>query len=268
MEPHHDLASRRRLLTSARYERTTGPPLALLGLVFLGVYAWPILDPSLGGAWKAMFADASVAIWVLFVVDYLARLLFATSRVEHVRRNWFDLVVIMVPMVRPLRAVRGLLALRVVARGGSSIGRRDAVVSLVIAMIAGGAVAALAMLDAERQNPGANIKTFGDALWWALATMSTVGYGDRYPTTTEGRLVAAGLMLAGVALLGVVTAALASFFVDRFGQAQRTGADLVVELRHLRAEVAALRAELRLATAGTPGHQASTLTGSSERKQR
>jgi voltage-gated potassium channel len=56
----------------------------------------------------------------------------------------------------------------------------------------------------------ANIKTFGDALWWALSTMTTVGYGDRYPTTGEGRLVAGGLMLAGVALLGVITASLAS----------------------------------------------------------
>ena len=139
---------------------------------------------------------------------------------------------------------RALLASRVIARGGSRIGRRDTVVSIAVAMIAGAAVAALAMLDAERQNPGANIRTFGDALWWALTTMSTIGYGDRYPTTPAGRFVAAALMLGGVALLGVVTAALASWFVDRFGQAQRTDAAVLNALERLQAEVAALREEL------------------------
>jgi voltage-gated potassium channel len=135
--------------------------------------------------------------------------------------------------------------LRAVARGGSRIGRRDAVVSMAVAIVAGGAVAALAMLDAERQNPNANIKTYGDALWWALTTMSTIGYGDRYPTTVEGRLVAGALMLGGVALLGVITAALASWFVDRFGQAQRTDNDLLKAVHQLRVEVAGLREELR-----------------------
>ena len=245
MQPRSD-PTPRRLLISARYERIAGPPLAALGVVFLGVYAWPILNPGLTAGWRTTVADVSVTIWILFVVDYLARLLLAANRKEYVRRNWFDLVVILVPMARPLRSVRGLMALRVVARGGSKIGRRDAVVSIVVAMIAGGIVAALAMLDAERQNPTANIKTYGDALWWALTTMSTIGYGDRYPTTMEGRFVAAALMLGGVALLGVVTAALASWFVDRFGKAQKADAAVLNTLGQLRAEVAALREELRI----------------------
>ena len=85
---------------------------------------------------------------------------------------------------------------------------------------------------------------FGDSLWWAFTTMATVGYGDRYPTTSEGRLVAAALMVGGVALLGVVTAALASWFVDRFGQAQKADTELLQALQQLRTEVAELRAEL------------------------
>nr|MBA3233489.1 two pore domain potassium channel family protein [Propionibacteriales bacterium] len=78
-------------------------------------------------------------------------------------------------------------------------------------------VAAVAMLDAERGAADANIESFGDAAWWAVTTMTTVGYGDRFPVTTEGRLIASALMLAGIALLGVVTAALASWFVERIG---------------------------------------------------
>jgi voltage-gated potassium channel len=65
-------------------------------------------------------------------------------------------------------------------------------------------VAALAVLQAERGHPGGNIESFGDALWWAVTTVTTVGYGDRFPVTTTGRFVAGGLMLAGIALLGVV----------------------------------------------------------------
>jgi hypothetical protein len=69
------------------------------------------------------------------------------------------------------------------------------------------------MIDAERDAPDASIAIMGDALWWAI---TTVGYGDRYPTTTTGRAIAVELMMAGIALLGVVTATLASWLVDRY----------------------------------------------------
>ena len=82
-------------------------------------------------------------------------------------------------------------------------------------------VAALTVLDYERRSPDANIASFGDAMWWALTTMTTVGYGDRFPVTGEGRLVAAGLMLAGIALLGVVTATMASWLVQRLRRRRR-----------------------------------------------
>ena len=71
-------------------------------------------------------------------------------------------------------------------------------------------LAALAVLDAERSADNANIVTFGDALWWATTTATTVGYGDLFPVTTEGRWVAVGLMVAGIALIVLVTAGLAA----------------------------------------------------------
>ena len=83
-----------------------------------------------------------------------------------------------------------------------------------------GCVAALAVLEAERKNPRANLQCFGDVLWWHATTVTTVGYGDRFPTTAEGRFVGVGPVVAGIALVGVVTAALASWFVEKVAEVQ------------------------------------------------
>ena len=106
-------------------------------------------------------------------------------------------------------------------------------------------VASLAVLEAERGKPGATIKNFGDAIWWAISTVTTVGYGDRYPVTTAGRFVAAGLMVAGIALVGVVTASFASWLLDRVRQVEEQAqAATRRDVAALAAEIAALRAEL------------------------
>jgi voltage-gated potassium channel len=82
-------------------------------------------------------------------------------------------------------------------------------------------LAAVAVLDAERGMPEANIQTFGDALWWAATTVTSVGYGDRYPVTTEGRVVAFALMLVGVGLVGTVMASVATWMLARTAKADR-----------------------------------------------
>lgn len=115
---------------------------------------------------------------------------------------------------------------------------------------------ALAVLDVEENAPGSNLTTFGDALWWAMTTITTVGCGDHYPVTVLGRCVAAGLMIGGVAVLGVVTASVASWMVQSV--AEETQADLEAaeapvqeELRRLSAQVAQLTALLEAGNRGT-----------------
>lgn len=76
-------------------------------------------------------------------------------------------------------------------------------------------IGALAELDVERGVPGASITDFGEAIWWSFVTVTTVGYGDLSPVTWQGRCIAIGLMITGVALIGIVTATLASWIVDR-----------------------------------------------------
>src|SRR5205823_12325793 len=110
-------------------------------------------------------------------------------------------------------------------------------------------LASLAELEAERHARGSVIRDFAESLWWAFETITTVGYGDRTPVTPEGRLVAVGLMISGVALLGVITATIASWLVERVAEVDRAAETATVahvealaeEIRALRAEVADLR---------------------------
>jgi voltage-gated potassium channel len=74
-------------------------------------------------------------------------------------------------------------------------------------------IAAVQITITERGVEGSNIKSFGDGLWWAITTVTTVGYGDHFPTTTVGRFLAVGLMLVGISLMGVITASVAAWFV-------------------------------------------------------
>ncbi|WP_130492429.1 potassium channel family protein [Motilibacter rhizosphaerae] len=90
-------------------------------------------------------------------------------------------------------------------------------------------IAALAMLDAERRAPGSHIRTLADAVWWASTIVTTVGYGDTYPVTGTGRVVAAALMLVGIALAGLVTGTVAAWFVAQTRQAEERVEDQLLE---------------------------------------
>jgi len=91
--------------------------------------------------------------------------------------------------------------------------------------------------------PDANISDFGEAIWWAVTTMTTVGYVDHYPVTAAGRLVALGLMVGGIALLGTVTATLASWIVEAVEADKEQTEDLQVTVRRSDAKIDRLAAE-------------------------
>ena len=195
------------------WERATEWPLTGAAVVFLGAYAWEVLANAQGGAKDA--AELVIdAVWVLFGVDYLVRLALASSRSRWFLHHLPDLAVIALPILRPLRLLRLVTLVGIMQRSAGTALR-----GRITLYTAGSAAlliftSALATLDAERNEPGSSIRTFGQALWWALTTITTIGYGDTFPVSTEGRFIAALLMIGGVALIGVVTATLASWIVS------------------------------------------------------
>lgn len=245
-----------------RWERRTDKPLLILALLFILVLALPIVV-DLSPHERAVVTVVDIAIWAVFVVDYLARLYLALRRWEFARTHVLDLVVIALPMLRPLRALRllrlarlGSLAGVLQQRGQRSLHARvGAYVAVCVAFALG--LSAVAMVDAERDAPDGNIKSLPDALWWAVTTVTTVGYGDRYPTTTTGRLIAVGLMVVGIALLGVVTATIAAWFVSRIHKVEeaeeRTEETLSAVLTELREVSARLESIERQGAGRTEG---------------
>ena len=227
-----------------RWEDVTTWPLMVAALVFLVAYAWPILDTSVPTGWQRTSAVVMRGTWLVFLVDYLARLRLSRDRPAFVRHHPLDLASVAVPVLRPLQLLRVVTVLdRVIGR---ELGSRVAMYAVAVTSAAVG-LGTLGILDAERDAPGANITSVGDAVWWSWATVTTVGYGDRYPVTLAGRGVAAVLMLCGIALLGLVTAALASWLVDRYQDEDEEEDQARDEARFaaLHEELRALRAEIR-----------------------
>jgi len=234
-----------------RWERFTQRPLFALAIAFAVAYTVPIVAPDAPSAvaWTCWAIDWGV--WAAFAVDYGVRVVLSPHRWTFVRTHKVDLACVLLPMFQPLRLLRLVSTLLLVGRR-AMIASQVRLTTYVIGAIIGLTMfGSLAVLDVERGAPGSNINTLGDALWWSFATMTTVGYGDMAPVTGAGRLLAVGLMLSGIALLGVVTANIAAWFISRFDtsaaeearQRQAIG-ELTTEVRALRDEIARMRAEV------------------------
>ena len=171
--------------------------------------------PQPGPRSGASLVVLSWAVWAAFAADFAVRLWLAEDTWPYALRHWYDVALVVLPMLRPLRLLRLLALARVLNRSvaGSLVGQVSTYV-VGVAVIAVG-LGAIAVLDAEQDAQGANITTFGDALWWAATTVTTVGYGDRFPVTTEGRLMAVALMVVGIAMVGAVTASVAAWMVSQ-----------------------------------------------------
>ncbi|WP_030484749.1 potassium channel family protein [Nocardioides aequoreus] len=232
--------------TIERWDRGAQWPLLVVSLVFVAAYAWPILDPTLSRSTQRLCSTVVWVTWAILAGEFATRWWLAPRKLDFLRHHPLDLAAALLPLFRPLRLLRLLSLLTLLDRvgRGSLRGRVGLYVAASVTLIV--LTASLAVLDAERGGPGP-IQNYGDALWWSIETVTTVGYGDMYPVTVAGRVVAAMLMLTGIGVLGVVTASFASWLVQRVEQIEeeeRGEPATVADVALLREEVRRLREEL------------------------
>jgi uncharacterized membrane protein/voltage-gated potassium channel Kch len=223
-------------------------PLILLAIVFVLLLSLAVAWPQWAAKNEAALGRLAAVIWICVVVDYVVSLVLAPDRRRFVREHVVELVAVVVP------ALRLLLPMFVVLRRTRALSRDSGLAQRVLVYVSTVAAAstvliAEAMVLVERDAPDSTITTFGEALWWAAVTVATVGYGDFFPVTQTGRLLAVVEMTIGIVFIGTVTAAVASWFVGRARNSPvDTGPELSVllnEVRQIRGDLDDLRARRR-----------------------
>jgi voltage-gated potassium channel len=216
--------------------------LSVFAIVMMAFVAVAKVDSST----QTIIDCADAVVCLVFLVDFAATLMSAPNKLQYMATwGWLDLLSSLpavdvarwgraARMFRILRVLRAMRATRIMASLAIQHRARNAALAgvlLLILVVFSCSIAVLHFEDVE----GGNIRTASDAMWWAATTVSTVGYGDFYPVTWEGRLVALLLMVTGVGSFGAIAAALASWFM------QPTNAGGQAEIEKLAQEVRRLR---------------------------
>ena len=188
----------------------------VLGFAYLGIYTAQVLVEPPTDVYNGLELVSDVIYWV-FAIDVVLRILHlgkelftVAGLVTFFRENWLALLALLLPAFRALRVLRVVLVLRGLqpflhtrsSRVGTIVG-----VTFPLILF----TAALSVLEAERYAEGANITNFADAIWWSIASVTTVGYGDKFPVTADGRFIATFLMVIGIGLFSALAALLAAW---------------------------------------------------------
>jgi voltage-gated potassium channel len=234
-----------RRVTQAHWRAYTDIPLTIAAVVFLVAYSWEVIA-DLRSPDDLIPETIMWVVWGFFVVDFGVNLFLAERKVRWFFTHFHEFLMVVLPALRPLRLLRLITLLAFLQRGAGRALRGRVVIYAAGAAVVVVFVAALAELDVERNAAGSHIHNIGDALWWAATTITSVGYGDVTPVTFVGRLIAIGVMAAGIALIGTVAATAASFFIDRVADTTvKEGDETQAAIAALTEQVMALRAELQ-----------------------
>ncbi len=229
----------------ARWRRYTDVPLLILAIGSVPILALELIRDDLISLDRAFLDVMNIVVLVAFATDYIAELTLAGDRGSYVRHEWTSAVIVvtqalaLIPAVaafgalRALRAGRALRAaaalLRLLAVGGMAAREGRNVLVRHAAGFALGLAAftwitsAVLFTFAEDVGASGRVHSFFDALWWSLATITTVGYGDIYPVTAAGRMVGGFTMVIGISTFAIVTAKVAQFLVRADSEAQPRG---------------------------------------------
>lgn len=232
-------------------------------MVVLGLVWVALLVVELTRGDSVVLNRVAIAIWIVFVADFVLRFTIAPQKGEYLKRNWLTVISLILPALRVFRVVRLLRALRLAraVRGlrlakvlgslnrgmkslGRTMGRRGlGYVAALTALVT--LAGAAGMYAFEREGEGGGLASYGDAVWWTAMVMTSLG-SEYWPRTAEGRVLGFVLALFAVTIFGYITAALASFFVGRDAEREDGPVAGHVAIQALHAEIAALRAELRM----------------------
>jgi voltage-gated potassium channel len=206
-----------------RIERATRFPLTILGVAWLVIGIVVLTSKANGKVSTALVATLFV-LWVILLVEYLVRLVVTPDRRGYVARRWVEPATVVMPPLQGWHLV-GIEKMSLLIHEGElrveAILKHHSLFRVLIAAAGTLFLGAWLVLLFEENAKGSNIHTYPDAVWWAIVTVTTVGYGDRYPVTAGGRIVAAILMLVGIGLIGVLTATVASVFIKEHTDANR-----------------------------------------------
>lgn len=181
--------------------------------LFLVAYSIQVIaEPT--DPYAAVLTFVIWSMWAAFGVDYIVKLLLAPQGGRWLVRHPMDLLVAVIPITRPLLLLRPLRLRKVMDRAPGTAIRARVMAYVIASAVILIYTVALSVLSFERSAPNANITSMGDSLWWAMVTITTIGYGDLYPVTVPGRLAASALMVGGFAVLGMVTAVLSSWLIE------------------------------------------------------
>lgn len=195
-------------------KKTWNTTLMILAILFLWAFSYPAFTSEVSITMQSKLEMIQWIVWLVFAADFIVNFWRSEEKQLFFKGHVLDFLAIFLPFLRPLRLLRllsfGSLVLSKISVGKSiGISIKVAVTSFFLAYIS-----AVQITIIERPLAVSNIKSFEDGFWWAITTVTTVGYGDRFPTSTEGRFIAFCLMLLGISLLGVLTATVAAWFVQ------------------------------------------------------
>jgi len=220
-----------------RIERITELPFLVLAFAMIPLLIGPLVW-DMSPQEETTFLIVDYFIWALFAVDLLVKVLISPYRLNYLKRHWLEVLVVVVPFFRPLRI------LRIFIFGSRAwVGMRRLVnIDFLLVYGIGLVIIAATVVASVEGGEGASIHSFADALWWAVVTITTVGYGDMVPVTLVGRAIALVLMLGGIAFFSGMTANLASFLIKGKDSDKKVLEQLAKEIEALRKDLSETRA--------------------------
>lgn len=187
--------------------------LTALALLYLFAFSYPAFVNPVPEDVQRSLDGLQWVVWAIFAIDVFTGLTMAPDKKRYLKSHPLEILSVALPVLRPLRLLR-LIAIGGLVIQKVAVGRQFAItLKVFLFSILVAYLAAVQITITERSVENSNIKSFGDGLWWALTTVTTVGYGDKFPTTSEGRVIALALMLVGISLMGVITASVAAWFI-------------------------------------------------------